>query len=386
MIPQYSLTGDLLSFLTCGLQYRYQNKAALPPSTPVQLWFGEFIHACLEEAFRRWQQQPALQRFPWQWLNEVRPIEEDVEKRMRGRGMVAPPGLYCWGTPTSTWVGLCPDSKHPHQLIASRRLDAAINTWGQHLFPLISEAEVSLKGTHDMPGYIPGVSRSNYYGVVGIADVISAVHLARAPRGNLILHQLQQDADVNSAIAGLDQPDYEIIIDYKGMRRPAVTDPTWQHHEWQLHTYAWLRARQPSAQTVVAGILFYLNELEPSAQDLRDLQGEVQRGETDVMPAGLDLAAIKSWRPRSGVPALTGPFRELRSIRVVPVDDARIRSSLGRFDQVVADIEAAVQVEMQGHPIRTIWPTVPKERTCTACDFKTFCPNPAPRPYRPTVP
>src|SRR5438105_4116538 len=128
LIPEYSLTGDLLSFLSCGLQYRYQNKAALPPSTPVQQWFGEFIHACLEEAFRRWQHERALRRFPWSWLDEIRPIEEVVEKRMRGRGMIAPPGLYCWGTPVSRWKGLCPDTRHPHQSIASRRLDAAINT------------------------------------------------------------------------------------------------------------------------------------------------------------------------------------------------------------------------------------------------------------------
>ena len=388
-IPEYSLTGDLLAYLTCGLQYRYHSKGALPPTTPVQLWFGEFIHSVMAEAYLRWKHNPQLQRFPWKWQPEIRDIELEINQRLSARGLQPPPRLFCPYTSTSTMQGLCQDANHPHQLIASRRTEAAINAWGQHLFPLIAEPEVRLKGIRDMPNYQPAVSRCNYYGVRGIVDVISSINLTSAPPGNLILHHLDQNPRLRQIIANLNSPEYEIIIDYKGMRRQPQSDPnnpTWLHHRWQILTYAWLRSQQPQSRPIVAGILFYFNELAPSQWDIENLQYEVANNFTDVMPTGQDLQNIRGWRRRTSVPSLTTTFREQRSIRIVPVDEPSIQSSLTNFDAVVSQIESSVLSETRGNPISGCWRINPVRRTCVACDFKTFCPNPAPRRYVPTVP
>jgi|Deesub1362B_J571_1020462.scaffolds.fasta_scaffold02180_3 hypothetical protein len=390
-IPEYSLTGDLLAFLTCGLQYRLHNRNSLPPSKPVQIWFGEFIHGVMEEAFLEWHQDSLKRKFPWRWDSEIREIELRINRRLKARGLNPPPRVFCPYDTNFSRPGLCPDPNHPHKLIASQRAEAAINTWGPHLFPLIDEAEVRLRGIRDMPDYQPR-DRCNYYGITGVIDVISSVNLQNAPSGNLILHYLHQNSQLQNIIKRLSSPEYEIIIDYKGMRRPSSKDPSWEYHEWQILTYAWLRKRQHQSREVVAGIIFYINELAPSQEDMKELQNDVRNNATDVMPQGLDLQLIQDWEKNTFPPQLSTLFREQRSIRIIPVDKSRIQNALQEFDRVVRKIENSVLSEMNGNPITSSWYSNPLKRNCTTCDFKTFCRGANSQieksggPYHPTVP
>jgi hypothetical protein len=381
-IPSYSLTGDLLAYRTCGLQYRYHNRGSLPPSTPVQLWFGEFIHAVMGEAYLRWKQNQ--QPFPWSWDPTIKEIELDIDRRLRTRGLYAPPNLF--------------DHTGTSQLLASQRAEAAINIWGQHLFPLIAQAEVRLQRIRNMPNLTQGQPRCDYYEITGVVDVITSVELQHAPSGNLILHHLQNNTQIQSLIDTLADDIYEVIVDYKGRRRPGTIvadrsspnfgqiDPDWEAHEWQILTYSWLRSQQPQSNRVLAGIVLYMNELVPSGQDIEQLQEELNLSPlaTDIPPHGPDRQQILSWKRGTAI-SLSQPFREQRSIRVIPVVLNSVNHSLNNFDSVVREIEDSVLTEMSGAGIINSWRATPQRRNCTACDFKTYCPSSA-QPGIPTVP
>src|SRR5262249_5162635 len=132
-LPSYSLTGDLLGYLRCGLQYRYTRIGKLPSARPVQLWFGEFIHGVLEESFRRYRDsvhkgKPSLPPWPTSELDDIRKL---IKARLGARG------LYAW-TPDLEQLG-------------NERANVAVQELGPHLFPLIHRAEVRLTGARLLP-------------------------------------------------------------------------------------------------------------------------------------------------------------------------------------------------------------------------------------------
>ena len=387
MIPEYSLTGDLLSFLTCNLQYRYQNKGTLPPSKPVQRWFGEFIHGVMEEAFIQWSQSKT--EFPWDWKKDIRPIEDLIDLRLQARGLY-PHDEDLFFTTTKHEVEDL--NEHDHKKLASARAEKAINIWGKHLFPLIDSSELLIKGIRDMPQYDENRSRSNYYGINGVVDVLTSMKINKTLEqsnldnyDNKIIEILKKNEAFKQRIKDSeDEGDYEIIIDYKGMKRPPIevknpkSENKWESHKQQILTYSWLRSQQEDAKSIFAGIIFYLNELVPSKEDLLLIQEEMRNNlidERTLEKYENDFKLIESWQEDDKAPELSDEFKLERSIRIIDINEEEIDESLEKFDEVVYNIEESLINEMKGCKIQDAWKAEADERTCTACDFKTFCKN-----------
>jgi hypothetical protein len=361
-LPSYSLTGDLLGFLRCGLQYRYTRIGKLPASRPVQQWFGEFIHGVLEEAFRRYQASvklgaPSLPPWPDTELDDIRKLIKD---RLAARGLRA-------------WA---PDLEQ----LGDERATAAVQELGPHLFPLIHRAEVRVTGARLLPPIASHLQfrEADRYEMVGVVDVVTHVQLADpALAANPIVHA------VSGALGGGMPPEFELIIDYKGMRRPPVAKASakhslWTQYEWQLQTYGGLRQKQPDALQVVAGVLLYVNELYPTRSDLKLLKDEVLNGMTDVppVPGSPDDVAIRAWRSSQPLPQLTFGYRLARALRIVPISAASVNQAEAAFDDVVKDIETCRGREEHGAALLKAWDRNPtQESTCVVCDSRTYCPD-----------
>ena len=361
-LPSYSLTGDLLGFLRCGLQYRYTRIGRLPPSRPVQLWFGEFMHGILEEAYRRYQdslkkKRPSLP--PWS-TTEVEDILTLIKKRLAAKG------LFPWDLDL--------------EQLGDNTAETVIQELGPHLFPLIHRAEVRLYGARMLPKIpIPYQFReADRYEMVGIIDVVTHLELSEPTfQNNLLLQEVIKVLPVSSG------EKFEVIVDYKGMRRPSKKNGgghvgLWEQYTWQLQTYGELRRRQTDALPVVAGVILYTNELYPTRGDLESLKREITKGTTDVPPQKGSEAEIilKSWKTKDPLPDLPFEYRLARAVRVIPIDDTSISKALKAFDKVVQDIETCRGREAMGTTVLGAWDkNSSDEKTCVVCDSRTFCPD-----------
>jgi hypothetical protein len=392
-LPSYSLTGDLLSYMRCGLQYRYTRIGKMPSRSPVQLWFGNFIHGAMDEGFRIYKQvrdggadhDTALSSI------DAETVINAVEDTLAAQGLLA------W----EPWV----------KTLGYARARVCLAEFGPILFPLIHLSEVRLTGARELAPLPEEVTfrEAERYEMVGIIDVVSDIELQHPEVASNPIVTLVQEA------LGEVPDHFEVIIDYKGSRRPPLpsSEPAgqpslWDQYEWQVLTYADLRGRQPDAQKVKAGLLIYINELLPLASDLKDLAREAKKPDTDIV---IDADEIKGWIGRvreqrrnaqrvlyehsdqEGNTAELAASLELvgtpipfdlrlhRSLRIVQTEDpetgvSKIPAALTSFDEVVQWIETCRGKEHHGKSIIDSWVcNATDENTCAACDARTWCPD-----------
>lgn len=392
-LPSYSLTGDLLGYLRCGLQYRYTRIGKMPSRAPVQLWFGNFIHGVMDEGFRIYDQE----RKAGKGIDAaIAAIDVDgvilaIESRLEAQGLIA------W----EPWL----------KTLGYARARVALTDLAKVLFPLIHLSEVKLTGARalkPLPGNL-AFRDADRYEMVGVIDVVTDIELSKPEVvGNPIVALIQ-------LCLGQVPNHFEVIIDYKGSRRPSL--PTgapkpkhpslWDQYEWQVLTYAELRGRQPGSHPVKAGLILYVNELLPLASDIGDWRAEVKAGSTDIVASDADLrawqegcraqrekaAAVLDTAVGKGSTTAMAASEELlpspvpwdlrlkRALRIVPVDDpktgrSRIPDALQSFDEVVEWIETCRGKEFHGKSIMASWDrNCTDPSTCAACDARTWCPD-----------
>lgn len=392
-LPSYSLTGDLLGYLRCGLQYRYTRLGKMPSRSPVQLWFGNFIHGVLDEGFRIYDQAIKAKIPPVKALTDIDPVAviATIEKRLAAQGLVA-------------W-------EHWLKTLGYARAQVALRELAPVLFPLIHRSEVRLTGARELKPLPKGTSfrEADRYEMVGVIDVVTDIELAKPEVATNPIVKLVQGC------LGTVPNHFEVIIDYKGSRRPSLPPAKatpkhpslWDQYEWQVLTYADLRGRQPDAHPVKAGLLLYINELLPLASDLEELRKDVRDKKTDV---GASEADITNWLQtcrqqraaaevileaattkddatalKASATLIPSPIpwslRLERALRIVPVDDSktgrsRIPAALNSFDEVVEWIETCRGKEFHGKSIMSSWDcNSSDESTCAACDARTWCPE-----------
>jgi hypothetical protein len=365
-VPSYSLTGDVIAFARCGLQYRHTVIGRLPATRPAQLWFGQFVHGVLEEAYRRYKE--VVTKNPKHVVafsdKECREIMDIVAARLANQGL----------NPRSD------DLRDQGE----RRSIVALKELAPFMFPIISHAEVRLTGTRELPtNLIPKedqLRNVDRYEMVGVVDVITQMDLQSPSLASNAVAQLMLE------IVGVgNSSSVEVIVDYKGMRRPPKADPKAKNdyrtlYERQIQTYSYLREAQVHGSAVVGGALIFLNELSPTWSDVETLRQEILAKKADIVPVegSADWNVIMNGKnsARTPHPVLSFDFRLRRAVLLIKVDPASVALEVVKFDNLVAEIEHSRGKEIRTGDINQSWEAIDTDQSmCTACDFRVTCPK-----------
>src|SRR5262245_13488557 len=165
LLDSYSLTGDLVSFDRCALQYRLFTRTGVRQSHPVQQWYGNFLHLGMRRAYDAWRSDPDMARFVWSdpLAGDYGDLVELVTGRLRADGLFRPSSMG---------------------VQAEQRLLRAVRVLGPLIFPLVKEAEVRLSAVRQVT-----TSNGNdevVYQITGVVDVLGATKFTTETNNPLV--------------------------------------------------------------------------------------------------------------------------------------------------------------------------------------------------------
>ena len=347
VLPTYSLTGDLLSFLRCGLQYRYAQPCNLRPPHSSQQWFAQFLQQTLEEAWLASNHNP--NQLPPLPASDTKQLLDDINDRLESRG------LRC-SSPTGAAYG-------------RQRAESALNELAPLLFPLLTHFPLHTRRTRTPQQY-------------ELAAIIHGIAQLQFPNpqlsDNLLVQLIQKQLPAATPQA------IELIVDLKATERPEngidsslLNDP----HCWQIQACAHLRAPTAAAPPV-AGLIVYLNELVPARRHFIALRNSLAQPPPHSLvptPDSSDARILQTWRPRDPTeppPLLSLEFRLRRAVRIIPISPELQQHSLHQFDRLAGRITACKSRETETGQILSSWDRNSSHPpTCEACDARTWCPE-----------
>ncbi|MFM7037573.1 MAG: hypothetical protein ACKO2L_07610 [Planctomycetaceae bacterium] len=358
-LTTWDVAGDLLSFLRCGLQYRYSRPGKPCPSHSAQQFSGRFLQQVLEDAWLHFK-APASPSFPWP-DTALQELMDHVEQRLAAHGVRCQSAL----------------GRHYTRLRAA----AAVNELGPLLFPLLCHARLHVRGgSHPQPvaDSCDSTSQPSW-------ELTSTIHaIARlepfnpAPGSNPLLTLIQQH------IREFHAETVELIVDFQGNQRPDSQQSAPLCDDWtQIQIHAASSLYGPRTQhPVVAGMVCYLSELVPSRRQFRFLrQTLLQRPDDPAVPSAdsLDARILRTWKPRSASelpPLLSLHFRLQRTIRIIPISSAAQQATLHQLASTIRRINRCRSEEQRSSQILSAWELNPSNpAVCNACDARTWCPG-----------
>lgn len=336
VIPVYSLTGDLLNYDRCPLQYRLFTRTGVRESHPTQLWYGQFLHRGMRLAYEQWRDESVdPEEYAWESgaANEAfESLIARVLRTLRAEGLFRPGNMGD---------------------VAERRLLRTVRLLGAHLFPLIVRSEVRLDAVREYSADAPSL-----YQVTGVVDVLAVARFGAS--GDNVLVDLIRDRleEAGHPVGNVG----EIVVDYKGITRDRL-EPGYEAARSQILTYGWLRNREADEDVVRAGVLCTVDDLLPTGAD------------ANVTPHGDEARELLD-----------------AAVSAVPVSEDLIAAGTSYFDSTVARIERALTSESDEN-LPEVWEPKPERRTCIACDARWHCPAsdmgdgvPSTRPLAPPAP